>query len=241
MGIGEKVTYEPNSPVTSCGDTIVDIPEEKSSTSSASPRDLEAAGQSGWTFNPFRRGEPIHETFVRQLEYCPDGYPRVAAFLSSDQNFTLYRGFSYLHSRVLLQLQEEVATLERELDSRDKEDESNGHGDRLACFEQDVAESEDEERPRHVIISDIRKKLLEYDEVLIKSREMMAFQRPADRDYRSVRTWFHNTQPIVDEEQAFIRCKEDIITLRHGRECAGFDGLVESILKHMNCQLTRVS
>lgn len=70
---------------------------------------------------------------------------------------------------------------------------------------------------------------------------MASFQRPADRDYRSVRTWLSNTKPIVDEEEAFIRCKEDIVTLRHGRECAGFDGLVESMLNRMNCSLTRVN
>ena len=70
---------------------------------------------------------------------------------------------------------------------------------------------------------------------------MASFQRPADRDYRSVRTWLSNTKPIVDEEEAFIRCKEDIVTLRHGRECAGFDGLVESMLHRMNCRLTKVN
>ncbi|KAL9094999.1 MAG: hypothetical protein Q9165_002601 [Trypethelium subeluteriae] len=216
---GEKTACDPLTPVTaSSGDTIVDIPppEEK---------------------DPQKAGAGLPE----KVENCPQGYPRLAAFLSSDQNFTLYRGFNYLHSRVLLHLQEEVSSLERELDELDKEDEEDGNHDRLKNLELDraTAQAEREERPRHVIVGEIKNKLLEYDEVLIKAREMASFQRPADRDYRSVRTWLYNTRPIVDEEEGFIRCKEDIVTLRHGRECAGFDGLVESILKRLDSKVTR--
>ena len=140
---------------------------------------------------------------------------------------------------MLLSLQEEVSCLERELDERDKEDEANGNQRRLKCLERDRMRGKAEERPRHVILAEIKNKLLEYDEVLIKAREMVSFQKPADRDYKSVRTWLHNTKPIVDEEENFIRCKEDMVTLRHGRECAGFDGLVESVLNSLNCRLTR--
>jgi polyphosphate kinase 2 (PPK2 family) len=68
---------------------------------------------------------------------------------------------------------------------------------------------------------------------------MASHQQPSKRDYRSVRRWFNNLQPLVDEEQDFIRCKEDLITLRHGRECAGFDGLVESVVHKLNCRLVR--
>ncbi|KAI9690365.1 MAG: hypothetical protein M1822_009327 [Bathelium mastoideum] len=240
FGLNEKGPVSPIS--ASSGDTIINIPDEKCLAPAPAVPDHQISSNSSWSFNPFRRGDQVNETIVRQLEDCPDGYPRLAAFLSSDQNFTLYRGFSYLHSRVLLHLQEEVSALERELDERDKEDEADGNSARLRCIEQDKvdARDEEEERPRHEIIADIRKKLVEYDEVLIKAREMVSFQRPADRDYRSVRTWLFNTRPIVDEEEAFIRCKEDIVTLRHGRECAGFDGLVESVLKRMNCRLTRL-
>lgn len=96
------------------------------------------------------------------VEDCPEGYPRLAAFLSSDQNFTLYRGFSYLHSRVLLDLQEDIACLERELDRRDKEDEANGERRRLRCVDQDRAKGRNEDRPRQEILADIKSKLIEY-------------------------------------------------------------------------------
>ena len=96
------------------------------------------------------------------VEDCPDGYPRLGAFLSSDQNFTLYRGFSYLHSRVLLDLQVDLARLERELDRRDKEDEANGDRRRLRCLDRDRARGRSEERSRQTILAEIKSKLVEY-------------------------------------------------------------------------------
>lgn len=79
------------------------------------------------------------------------------------------------------------------------------------------------------------------DELLIKARELVSFQRPTERDYQSVRNWFHSKAPLVEEEQAYILWKEDILTLRHGREWASFDGLVEQTLHKINCRPIRVS
>ena len=48
-------------------------------------------------------------------------------------------------------------------------------------------------------------------------------------------------QPLAEKEQSFIKHREDIITLRHGRECAGFDGFIESALRKLPKALTNVS
>jgi len=79
------------------------------------------------------------------------------------------------------------------------------------------------------------------DELLIKAREMVSFQRPTRRDYQSVRNWIHNEAPLVSEEQEYILWREDIVTLRHGREWANFDGLVEHLLHKIDCRAIRVS
>ena len=55
-----------------------------------------------------------------------------------------------------------------------------------------------------------------------------------------MRTWFYNEKPLIEAEQEFIKRKEDIITLRLGREWAGFDGLIESMLRKLDCRLIRV-
>ncbi|QDS67474.1 hypothetical protein FKW77_000952 [Venturia effusa] len=186
--------------------------------------------------------EEIAETDTRTLEACPNGYPRLSTFLSSEPNFSLYRGFHTLHSRVLLELQDDIAALERELDEVDKADDETAVGKRRLVNRQfDIKRSRGEDgfRPRREILAELRTKLLEYDELLIKARDLQGFQRPSYRDYRSVRTWFWNLKPLVSKEAGFIRKKEDIITLRNGREWSSFDGLVESTLRRFDCGLVR--
>ena len=79
------------------------------------------------------------------------------------------------------------------------------------------------------------------DEILAKARDLNAFQRPSKRDYRSFRRWFWNKKPLsFAREEEFIKRKEDLVTLRHGREWAGFDGLIEEVVRKIPCRLTRV-
>ena len=51
--------------------------------------------------------------------------------------------------------------------------------------------------------------------------------------------WIKN--PLVAKEQAFIRHKEDLLTLHSGREWCGFDGFIEMVLLKLDCRLIRVS
>lgn len=79
------------------------------------------------------------------------------------------------------------------------------------------------------------------DEILVKARELNAFQRPSKRDYKSFRNWFWNIKPLSYElEEQFIKRKEDLVSLRHGREWSGFDGFIESCIRKMHCPLTQV-
>lgn len=183
-------------------------------------------------------------TRVRQLELCPKGYPRLAAFNASEQNFMLYRGFSCVHARLLLTLQSSIQSLESELDSMDRfHDGIESEKKRLRSLDVDSAACKDEkkdgDRSREDILEELRVKVCQYDELLIKARELVSFQRPTDRDYKSVRNWFHNVAPLVADEQEYIMWKEDILTLRYGREWASFDGLIEQMLHKIDCRLIR--
>ncbi|CAN9467260.1 unnamed protein product [Alternaria alternata] len=189
-------------------------------------------------------GSGPYPTKVRTLEKCPNGYARLAAFNASEQNFMLYRGFSNVHARLLLSHQASIQKLEAELDDMDRFHNTlpEASKKRLRSWDLDVAAcrqekeeakedgDEDEARTREDILEELRIKVNRYDELLIKARELISFQRPTERDYQSVRNWFHNSAPLVDEEQDYILWKEDIVTLRHGREWAGFDGMVEAML-----------
>lgn len=254
--IEEKPCPNPQSPTsptntdisgeTVLGDAIIEIPDDGSSsntTSDANSSAIEAPPEPQKGSKLLRRitgsfkSEPepenVTETNTRILENCPNGFPRLAAFQSSEANFSLYRSFSYLHSRLLLDLQDEITCLEKELDDVDWDDEGDN---RLRSREIDVqkAEGEGDSRNRRQILAEIKAKLMEYDEILIKARELESFQRPSDRNYRSLRRYHHNTKPLMDAEMDSIRSKEDTVSLRNGREWASFDGFVESMLQHFD-------
>jgi len=83
----------------------------------------------------------------------------------SEPNFSLYRSFNYVHSRTLLDLQASIVNLETELDREDALDAANGLHCLLESRAEDVKHERDpaeERRPRHVIMAELRKKLLEY-------------------------------------------------------------------------------
>ena len=97
------------------------------------------------------------------MEDTPNGFPRLAAFQASDTNFALYRSFSYLHSRVLLDLQDEITCLERELDDIDEVDDEVDPR-RLKSRDYDIQQptGEGADRSRRVILREIKAKLIEY-------------------------------------------------------------------------------
>lgn len=76
---------------------------------------------------------------------------------------------------------------------------------------------------------------LAVDEMLLKTKEIMALQRPTTRDYTSVLDWHRQNQPIIHKEAIpILSFKEDMVTLRDGRESAGLDGFVEIWLRRID-------
>lgn len=159
------------------------------------------------------------------VESYPEGYPQLAAFQSSEPSFSMYRSFGYLHSRVILNMQDELRDLEEKLKGLDEED-SAGNKKRLESRRRAGSE-------RVNLLSKIEGLLVRYNEILMKARDMNGFQRPSNRDYRSIRRWFQSKGPLVEGEQEYIKRREDLVTLRQGREWAGFDGWIESAIKRL--------
>lgn len=58
-------------------------------------------------------------------------YRSLATFLDSDENFMVYRRFGYLHSRMLLRMQDKLRKLEALLDDYDDEDAADENQKRL--------------------------------------------------------------------------------------------------------------
>jgi hypothetical protein len=192
--------------------------------------------------------DAVYSTTKVRCEYCrvathycwltrftvkefPRGYPSQAAFQSED-SYSIYRSFSYLHSRVILQLQDELRALEDNLQDLDAEDDENDTGKRVLMSR--VADQRRAKRDgkqvsdRTVLLGQIHDKLVKYDELLIKTRELKDFQKPPLIDYLSLRRWFYNEKPLsYEREEQFVRRKNDLVTLRPGPEWGTFHGWIE--------------
>jgi hypothetical protein len=77
-------------------------------------------------------------------------------------------------------------------------------------------------------------------ELIHIAQSMVALNRPASRDYKSVKNYFDNEAPLCEDER-YIYHKEDIITLKPGRENAWLDGIVERILQRFTCAPVKAS
>ena len=98
------------------------------------------------------------------VDECPEGYPRLAAFKTSDHNFMIYRSFSYLHARCLLYTQDEIVCLERQLDRLDDNDDGNVDPKIRKRLKSRVADDW-EEGERVKLVRKIRGRLGEYGEL----------------------------------------------------------------------------
>jgi hypothetical protein len=70
-------------------------------------------------------------------------------------------------------------------------------------------------------------------------RDLANFNRPPDRDYQSVKSYFDEEDPLCNVE-SYILHKEDIVSLKPGRENAWLDAFVEKILQKLYCKPIRV-
>ncbi|KAK8061067.1 hypothetical protein PG997_015288 [Apiospora hydei] len=189
---------------------------------------------------PDKTREPRH----RKLNCKERSYRSVATFLDSDENFMIYRRFGYLHSRMLLRLQDRLRALEFKLDRCDNEDAAHEtekwllmsrDKDEAAC--RTLMKEVPDIPTRTQILDEIEVFLGKYDDWVLKAQQMVSLNRPAERDYQSVESHMFSTKPLVDEEYRFIYQKEDLITLRDGREMALLDSLTERLLRTFHCPL----
>jgi hypothetical protein len=96
------------------------------------------------------------------VDAAPQGYPSLAAFLDSDENFMVFRRFGHLHTRLLLQKQDELRIMERDLETIDNKD-SRDNPDILQCREDDAAQtSQNRRETRTELFRRIKDTLVDY-------------------------------------------------------------------------------
>ncbi|KAL1585295.1 hypothetical protein WHR41_05920 [Cladosporium halotolerans] len=152
-------------------------------------------------------GQPVEKTFGRAE----------SAIISSDC-FSLYRRFAYLQSRLLLEKQDVLRVLECKLDEYDRQNISNSVTRTLLP---------DELATRGELLEQIEKAFNSYATVLTSAQHLEASNRPSASEYNAVRMYLRNNKPLVDEEMDYLQYKEDLITLRPGRDHAWLDRRIE--------------
>lgn len=71
------------------------------------------------------------------------------------------------------------------------------------------------------------------------AQKLTKFNKPTEGEYSSVRHWIEGQNGVLDEDAEFVYQREDLITLRPGREYAWLDAGVERALRSGNWKITR--
>ncbi|KAL8732197.1 MAG: hypothetical protein Q9166_002944 [cf. Caloplaca sp. 2 TL-2023] len=172
----------------------------------------------------------MSKCIVRKIDDCPLGYPKVASFLDSEDTFGIYRRFGFLYSRVLLSKQDELRRLEDDLDAMDSRDAKTSDKTRkcLKSRTKDFARASIDGAPtRKDLLQAIESKLYQYG---LKSTVFPNFlENGYEENGETLR-------PLMEADSEFIYRKEDLVTLRPGRESAWLDAFVERLLKMIHCK-----
>ncbi|MCJ1453539.1 hypothetical protein MMC28_003886 [Mycoblastus sanguinarius] len=167
---------------------------------------------------------------VQRIDDHPQGYPQLAAFVNSDENFLIARKYGFLRSRVLLYRQDELSVLEKQLVALDDDDKEN----RSLALQSRKYDEETDKDPiwsRKVLMKNIDDKLKEYGkhppnpfafEKEGQYSEHPAFLRLFQTSYFV--HWVGDHMPLTKEESTFLEHQDDLVALSDGQECGWLDG-----------------
>lgn len=170
----------------------------------------------------------------QRIDDHPNGYPRLAALLNSDEDFLICRKYGVLHNRVLLYRQDELRELEQRLWSMDM---AAGKTDdiMLKCRTREQRVSDE----RRHLINEIDDKLKEYSDIVQRTRSFATLQRATKRNYKSVCNWIHHSAPLVQEEASTFDKDRDFVAIVDAKEGSWFDGCIEPALARFGGSFAR--
>ena len=132
--------------------------------------------------------------------------------------------------------------MEEELFALDKRDEKMEDTQLfLKCREEDdMRDPPERGRSRTDLLAAIEEKILEYGKLLTQANQLQGLNTPTDRDHMNLSNYFWNEAPVVEQDQGWLLQKEDLVTIRAGREHAWLDAAVESFLRWYPCRPVKV-
>lgn len=79
-------------------------------------------------------------------------------------------------------------------------------------------------------------------ELLLKANQVKTLEKPSSRDYRSVLRYMEKDGgQLYEQDMSWIYDREDLVTLRPGREHAWLDGILERMLSLCRGRVVKVS
>ncbi|UPK95374.1 hypothetical protein LCI18_006309 [Fusarium solani-melongenae] len=160
---------------------------------------------------------PSFTTNPPQIESFPRGYPSLSALLSSDPDFTIFRCFARLHTRVLLHKQDDLIELEQKLDQLDLS-QSQANPYLLTTNRRREANKD-----RQELLGKIEEKLKEYDALLAAFYTHLERSEPEESEIQSVANWMDGKKPVAFAESTFLNDWSDLRRAKHSVEKGGLE------------------
>lgn len=179
------------------------------------------------------------------MEEYPGGFPQAAAFINADPTFPIYRRFSRGRTRIILQLQAELMTLEKKLDYYDKELAKNKDTERV-LWQSGWRPSKSKEVPLELWNNqiDCYKRLNEalklYDEVVIRDFQLRRLPTPSRHARRNLGRYFYQEKPLIDVENDHMTYVEDLMATGKGEKDDWLEGSISVGLMSKPVQFFKV-
>ncbi|KAJ5025054.1 hypothetical protein J3E73DRAFT_192415, partial [Bipolaris maydis] len=138
------------------------------------------------------------------VEDFPDGYPRFAALTSTHPSFHISRRFLRLRGRLVLYKQDNLVTLEQELDRIDREEPR-------VLFLGNCRRDKNEERKN--IMKEIDTALESYDQLVKRNSEILCMEAAKPRDITNIRNWVNETGCITKSEMDYLNSPMDLMSV----------------------------
>ncbi|KAF7888835.1 hypothetical protein EAF00_009135 [Botryotinia globosa] len=174
-----------------------------------------------------------HHTDTNPVDLHAEGYPQLAAAISSDEKFMLYRRFGFLQARLLLNKQDELRALESRLDHKDR---YYGKYEPAMLYSQERYKITDDKN--RDLLAEIEKKFNEYGQLLTHARTIASFDKPRESDRLRLKN-YSDRNPLCSRDSEWLLRKDDLITLKPTRDNTWLDTVIEQIPQCFPCRLTR--
>lgn len=127
----------------------------------------------------------------------------------------IFRRFSQLQARLILEKQDQLRNVEQDLIFFDEEDFLKSKTDNLARLDRRRRQNPEEREAREEIMRRAETVFTEYADLLTAAQRLASFGKPETHELESVQRYIYFTKPIVLSESNWIfQKRDDIVTLR---------------------------